>query len=82
MSEKSKRGRGCLVRGIWGSSLLLFFIVFYLGFSEVISEQTANILFIINFGLIVIGFVTLVWKAKKKPETQIREDSQLEESEK
>ena len=82
MSETSKRGRGCLVRGIWGSSLLLFFIVLFLGLSEVISETTAYILYIISLSLLVIGFVTLNWKAKKKPETQIREDSQLEESEK
>ncbi len=66
MSETNKRGRGCLVRGIWGSSLLLFFIVFYLGFSEVISEQTANILFIINFGLIVTGFLILIRKGGDK----------------
>ena len=66
MSETSKRGKGCLVRGLWGSSLLFFFIVFFLAFNEVISEQTAYILYIINLGLFVTGFFILIRKGGDK----------------
>jgi hypothetical protein len=79
MDEASKKRRGCFVVGIWGSSILLGFSAVYLSFSEVISESTTIILLVISLSLFVVGFITLLWWAKRKPQAKTRDDSQREE---